>query len=176
VKDAHAAHAAAEDKLLVQQRLTETYKNDINQLWERASAQSVEIFVLQAKLARDEQERDQALAGKATAEEAFGNSRAEINSTLFEFYKHRILGRGSLRFLGPKYAITLAEVWEQIVSELGESSYTEDELIAEFLDVGACAALVEGKEQLAKERAEANGIGSLKQTLIPDPALSTTFT
>jgi len=29
VKDAHAAQAATEDKLLVEQRLTDTYRNDV---------------------------------------------------------------------------------------------------------------------------------------------------
>jgi len=107
MKDAHAAQAAAEDKLIVQQRLTETYRNDVIQLCERASTQTAEISILQAKLARSEQERDRALAEKAAAELSHEKIKAEINSDLFEFYVHNVMGRGSLSFLGPKYETTL---------------------------------------------------------------------
>jgi len=44
------------------------------------------------------------------------------------------------------------------------------------LDKEAYVALCVGREQLARERAEAGGIGSSEQTLIPDPALTATFT
>jgi len=54
VKDAHAAQAAVESKLFAEQKLMETYRNDVTQLRERATAQSLEISLLQSKLAKAE--------------------------------------------------------------------------------------------------------------------------
>lgn len=110
VKDAHAAQAATENALVVERRTVETYRNDIAQLRKRSSAQSLEISTLQSKLAKAEQERDQALKGKAAAEQSHENTRAKIDSNLFEFYIHSVMGRDNLSFLGPRFEITLAEV------------------------------------------------------------------
>ena len=132
----------------------DTYRNDLTQLREKSTAQSFEISTLQHKLEKAEQERDQALTEKATAELSHENTKAEINSNLFEFYVHSIMGRGNLSFLGPKYETTLAEVWERILEMTEDGGYSEEELMSHFLDDEARVALARGKEKLVKERAE----------------------
>jgi len=89
------------------------------------------------------------------------------------------MGRGSLSFLGPKYPITLAEVWEAIITELRENGYDDSEESAEifYLDDSARAALAEGKVQLAAERAKTAEIGSSsQQQVVPDPIPAATKT
>ena len=66
--------------------------------------------MLKLQLSKAERERDEAVAGKIAAEESHEATKANISSTLFDFYLHSVLGRGSLSFLGPKYEITLAEL------------------------------------------------------------------
>ena len=109
--------------------------------------------MLKARLSKVEKERDEAVAGQVAAEESHEATKATISSTLFDFYIHSVLGRGSLSFLGPKYEITLAEVWEAAIDMLGGAGYDEAELEAHYFDDETRAALARGKEQLAKVRA-----------------------
>jgi len=176
VKDAHAAQVAVEDKLTVQQRLSETYRNDVIQLREKESTQTAEISILQAKLARAEQERDPALAEKAAAEEAHERTKADINSDLFEFYVHSVIGKGSLSFLDPKYEITLAEVRERILEETKDGNYSEEEIMVHFLDSDARVALASGKEKLAQERAALSGTELPEKLIVHDPTVSASST
>jgi len=92
VREAHAAQSAAESKLFAEQNVTENYQNDVTQLREKATSQSLEISILQAKLATAEQERDQAIAEKSVAEQTHEDTKAEVNSTLFDFYVHSVMG------------------------------------------------------------------------------------
>jgi len=179
VKDAHAAQAAVENQLVIEQKLSESYRNDISRLREKESKQTAEITVLQAKLARAEQEKDQALkekaaalAEKTAAEEAHEKTRADINSDLFEFYVLSVMGKGSLSFLGPKYEITLAEVWERVLDVTKDSKYTEEELMQFYLDTDARLALAVGKEELAKERAASSGTEQSEKLVIHDSTAS----
>ena len=104
-----------------------------------------------------EKEHDEAVPDKIAAEEAHEATKADIGSTLFEFYLQSVLGRGSLAFLGPKYEVTLAEVWEAALDMFKGTGYTEEELEAHYLDFEARAALARGKEQLARSRVEMMG-------------------
>ena len=111
--------------------------------------------MLKLKLAKTERERDEAVAGRIAAEESHEATKNSISSTLFDFYLHSVLGHGSLAFLGPKYEITLAEVWEAALDMLGGkgAGYAESALEEHYLDDEARAALAKGKEQLTKVRA-----------------------
>jgi len=75
------------------------------------------------------------------------------------------VGKGSLSFLGPKYEVTLAEVWERILDETKDSKYSEEELMVHFLNEDERIALASGKEKLAIERAALSGT-ELPETLI----------
>ncbi len=57
---------------------------------------------LKAQLLETEKERDKAMVGKRAAEQSREETKANISSTLFDFYVQSVLGRGSLAFLGPK--------------------------------------------------------------------------
>jgi len=140
-----------QSKLFAEQKVTETYRNDVTRLREKTTSQYLEISILQAKLAKAEQERDHAITEKAATEQAHENTKAEVNSTLFDFYVHSVIWRGSLSFLGPKYETTLAEVWKRILETTRDGGYEEEELIAHFLDDEARVALARGNEQLARE-------------------------
>ena len=125
-------------------------------------------------MAKAEQERDRALAEKAAAELSHENTKAEVNSNLFEFYVHSIMGRDSLSFLGPKYETTLAEVWERILEMTEDGGYSEEELMSHFLDDEVRVALARGKEKLAKERAVASGTEPSDKLTVHDLTLSVT--
>ena len=94
------------------------------------------------------------MAGRRAAEQSHEEAKANISSTLFDFYVQSVLGRGSLAFLGPKCEITLAEVWEAVMDMLKGAGYSEDELEAHYFDDETRAALARGKEHLVKVRAE----------------------
>lgn len=83
------------------------------------------------------------------------------------------MGHGSLSFLGPKFEITLAEVWERILGMdmITEGNYTEEELISFYLDDESCLALAKGKEMLARERASASGTVPPHGPVIHDPSV-----
>jgi len=176
VKDAHTAQSAAENRILAEQKFMGSYRHDIDQLREQANSQSIEISSLQSKLAKAEQERDRALAENAAAELAHEKTKADINSDLFEFYVHSVMGRGSLSFLGPKYETTLDEVWERIFEETRDSNYSEEELMKHFLDKDARIALAAGKEKLAKERAALSGTELPEKLIVHDSTASASST
>ena len=106
----------------------------------------MEIEMLRDRLSKVEKEHDEAIAGKAAAEESHEATKDNTISTLFEFYLHSVLRRDSLSFLGPKYEITLAEVWEAAIDMLGGAGYTEVDHEVHYLDDEARAALARGKE------------------------------
>ena len=78
VKEAHAAQTRIEHALDLERKLTESLRKT-------ATTQSDEIAALQARLAKAELERDQALKGKAEAEQSHQKTRAEIDFHLFDF-------------------------------------------------------------------------------------------
>ena len=157
VRDAHAAQRDAEAKADELEQIIEGNRTDITQLRGQTGLQAAEIEKLKAQLSKVERERDEAVAGRIAAEEAHEATKADIGSTLFDFYLQCILGRGSLAFLGPKYEITLAEVWEAALDMFKGAGYTEEELEVHYLDFEARAALARGKEQLARSRVEIVG-------------------
>lgn len=157
VRDAHAAQRYVETRLEATQKTVEKYRADFVELREKANSQDLEIMRLKAQLSKTEKERDEAMAGKKAAEQSHEETKANISSTLFDFYVQSVLGRGSLAFLGPKYEITLAEVWEAVMDMLKGAGYSEDELEAHYFDDETRAALARGKEQLVKVRAETMG-------------------
>src|SRR5574338_152467 len=137
VRDAHAAQRDIEVKLEAEQQVTRKYRDDAVQLREKVSSQDLEIIRLQSQLLKAERERDEVLSGKAAAEESHKATLATVDATLFDFYVHCILGRGSLSFLGPEYEVTLAEVWEAIIDMLGGAGYAEADLEATYLNESA---------------------------------------
>src|SRR5574338_205074 len=157
VRDAHAAQRDIEVKLEAEQQVTRKYRDDAVQLREKVSSQDLEIIRLQSQLLKAERERDEVLSGKAAAEESHRATIATVDATLFDFYMHCVLGRGSLSFLGPEYEVTLAEVWEAIIDLFGGAGYSETDLQATYLSESDRAALAKGKEQLIRVRAEATG-------------------
>lgn len=171
VKEAHAAQARIEHALALERKLTESLRNT-------AAKQTDDIAALQARLAKAELERDQALKGKAEAEQSHQNTRAEIDFHLFDFYVHSVMGRGSLSFLGPKFEVTLAEVWEKILNMdmITEGNYTEEELISYYLDDESRFALAKGKEMLAQERASVSGTAPPQELIIHDPTVPASST
>ena len=152
VKDAHAAQIRVEHALDMERKLTESLRKTV-------TTQSDELAALQARLAITAQERDDALKGKAEAEQSHQKTRAEIDFHLFDFYIHSVMGRDSLSFLGPKFEITLAEVWEKIFSMdmIIEGNFSEEELISYYLDEESLLALAKGKEMLSREKALVSG-------------------
>jgi len=152
VRDAHASQRDAEAKAERLEQAVENHRTDVTQLQNKLSARDMEIEALKAQLAQTEKDRDEAMAGKIAAEETPQTMENDINSTLFDFYLHCVLGRGSLSFLGPKYEITLAEVWEAALSMFKDAGYGDGDFEARYLDEEARAALAKGREQLARMR------------------------
>jgi hypothetical protein len=171
VRDAHASQRDAEDRLEVQKRISEGYISDIAELHKKNNSQEAEIQMLKLQLSRTERERDEAVAGRIAAEESHEETKNSFGSTLFDFYLHSVLGRGSLAFLGPKYEMTLAEVWEAALDMLGAegAGYDESALERHYFDEDARAALAKGKEQLAKLRTEVAEGGQIGGTTSTTP-------